>query len=76
MSLRVLHYNCRGLTNEERMTEFETALDKIKWDVVGTSEIRKQGEGLLRRNNGNHFYYFGETKGSRGGGYHKRKIME
>lgn len=32
-------------------------------------EIRKKGEGLFRRKNGNHFYYFGETKGYKGVGF-------
>lgn len=51
------------------MVEFEAALDKVNWDIVGLSEIRKQGEGLFRRNKGYYFYYFGETKGYRGVGF-------
>ncbi len=27
----------------KNICEFEGALDKIKWDIVGISEVRKQG---------------------------------
>ncbi len=41
LDLKILFYNnCRGLTNEERMYEFESAIKKINWDIVGLSEIR------------------------------------
>ncbi len=43
------------MSNEERLYEFERALDKIKWDTVGISEVRKQGEELIKRKNKNYF---------------------
>ena len=59
-------YNCRGMVREERLVEFENALQNIKWDIVGLSVIRRKKEELIRRKNGNYFYYYGETKGQKG----------
>src|SRR6202012_424302 len=41
------------------MLEMETALDKIKWDVVGVSEVRKPGEECLKLQSGHTFFYRG-----------------
>ncbi len=51
---------------------FMLALEKIRWDIVGLAEVRKMGEGLLKRTN-NYFYYKGETKGYRGVGFYIKK---
>ena len=64
--LQILYYNCRGLANEERLVEFERALEGIKWNIVGLTEVRRVGENLIKRKNGHYLYYFGETKGYRG----------
>ncbi len=60
--MEILHFNCRGWNNEERMYEFEKSVEKIKYDIIGLSEIRKLGENLIQRRNGNYFYYYGNTK--------------
>jgi len=31
------------------MYEFENALQKIKWDMVGISEMRREGEEMMKR---------------------------
>ena len=67
-----MHYNTRGLASEERLHEFEIVLDKIDWDIVGLSEVRKEGEWLIRRKNRNYLYYYGETKGQKGVGFYIR----
>jgi len=54
---------------EDRFTEFQNALRRFKWDIVGLSEVRRAGENLIKRN-GNYFYYFGETKGQKGIGFY------
>ncbi len=41
---------------------------------MGLAEVRKMGEGLLKRTN-NYFYYKGETKGYRGVGFYTKKEM-
>lgn len=70
--MNVHYYNCRGMAGEERVIEFENALQKINWNIVGLSEVRREGENLVRRKNGNYFYYFGETKGQKGIGFYIR----
>lgn len=66
--MNILYYNSRGLANE-----FERALERIKWDVAGVSELRREEERLIKRKNGNYFYYFGETKGHREIGFYINK---
>ena len=73
--LNILHFNCRGLANEERVQEFENALQSVKWDIIGLSEVRREGENLIRRRNGNFFYYYGETKGYRGIGFYVKEDL-
>lgn len=70
VGMNIHYYNCRGMAGEDRLIEFENALQKIKWDVVGLSEVRREGENLVRRKNGNYFHYFGETKGQKGIGFY------
>lgn len=72
VKLEVLYYNTRGLANEDRLVEFETALEKVRWNIVGTSEVCKEGEGLIKRKNGNYLYYYGETKGQKEVGFYIR----
>lgn len=65
MTLKVLYYNCQGLTSESRVNEFEKTLDKINRDIAGLSKIRMEGEFLSlmsKSNNGNYSYYFGTSK--------------
>lgn len=65
-----LYYNCRGLASEERIYELEKATENIKWDVLGLAEVRRTGEQLIKRTNGNLLYYYGTTKGYRGVGFY------
>lgn len=74
--LSILHYNCRGMANEERMQEFENALKDIKWDIIGLAEVRREGESLVKRKNDNYMYYYGETKGYRGVGFYIKGELE
>ncbi len=65
----ILYYNCRGLASLERRHLLDQQIQKIKWDIIGLSEIRTVGEKLIRKKNGDYFYCFGETKGYRGVGF-------
>ncbi|XP_047989820.1 uncharacterized protein LOC125229086 [Leguminivora glycinivorella] len=60
--LNVLTYNVRTLKNEERLIELEHALKEVKWDVVGLSEVRRDGEQIIERED-NVFYHFGTAGG-------------
>lgn len=53
---------------EERLVELENALKYINWDIIGLSEIRREGEDTLERNS-SVFSYFGKTSGSYGVGF-------
>ncbi len=54
--INILHYNCQGLTGEGRILELEKALEKIRWDIVSISEMKREGVKLIRKNNGNLFF--------------------
>lgn len=45
----------------------------MKYDIIGLSETRREGERLTRRLNGNIWHFFGETKGFRGVGFYINK---
>ena len=42
-----MYFNAGGLANEERLNEFELALSKVKWDIVGMSEARMGSQSSL-----------------------------
>lgn len=44
--LKIATFNTRTLLSEESFTEMEKELEKIRWDIVGMSEVRRRGEGL------------------------------
>ncbi len=74
--LKILYYNCRGLANDDRLYLFEREVEKIRWDIIGISEVRRMGEKLLERKTGNYFYYYGTTKGYRGIGFYISKKLK
>lgn len=75
LNLKILYYNCQGLASEERLYKLEKSLDKIKWDIIGLSEVKRKGTNLVRRNNGSYFFYHGSTAGYRGVGFYINKRL-
>lgn len=67
--------NCLTLRTQERLTELELALLKIKWDILGLSEVRRLGENIEERNE-YIFYYIGKTKGRYGVGFMVKKHLK
>ena len=57
--LEIATYNARTLSSNGKMLEMEMELEKIKWDVVGVSEVRKPGEECLKLRSGHTFFYRG-----------------
>ncbi len=51
-------------------------MEKIRWDILGLAEVRKKGEKLIIRKNGNLFYYYRETKGFRGIGFYLARYLK
>ena len=57
--LQIATYNARTLSSRQKMLEMEMELEKIKWDVVGVSEVRKPGEECVKLQSGHTFFYRG-----------------
>ena len=60
-------YNCRSLKSEDRLQELLEEAEKIKWDVIGLSEVRRKSEELMTLKEGHIFYYRGTKDGRLGG---------
>lgn len=68
--------NVRTLRKEEDLTELIYALGKIKWDIVGVSEVRRVGESIVAHPD-YLLYHIGETPGQYGVGFIiKKQISE
>lgn len=68
--------NVQTLRTSEREEELDHALKEIKFDVLGLSEIRRTGEAIIEKQNGDLFYYIGTTPGQRGVGFIIRKQVK
>lgn len=67
-SLYICTLNTRTLRTSESLHELELAIENLKWDILGISEMRRIGEGIEERNN-YIMYYKGEIAGHRGVGF-------
>lgn len=67
--------NTRTLRTDHKLAELENALEKINWDILGLSEIRRLGEEV-REYKDYIFYYKGETKGLHGVGFMVKKELK
>lgn len=65
--LQIASVNVRTLLSDEKLYELEEELKKVKWDVVGLSEIRRRGEEQLTLKSGHLFHYIGQPDKSEGG---------
>jgi len=66
-TLHLATYNCRSLKSEDRLLELLTEAEKIKWDIIGLSEVRRKSEDMITLKDGNVFYYRGTKDGRLGG---------
>ncbi len=48
----------------------------MKWGILGLAEVRRKGETLTIRKNGNLFYYYGEIKGFGGIGFYMARHLK
>lgn len=55
------------LASDEKMFEMEDQLNKIKWDIVGLSKMRRRGESQVTLRSGHLFHYKGDDNLSQGG---------
>lgn len=54
-------FNSRTLSTDDRLLAFENAIKKIKYDVIGLSEVKRIGEEIIEKP-GYIFYYCGVTR--------------
>ncbi|EYC38488.1 hypothetical protein Y032_0714g1764 [Ancylostoma ceylanicum] len=63
--------NVRSIATPERLAEFETSVEKIKFDIIGLSETRMSGAGRMDLHSGYSLYYSGsDGRTSRGVGFY------
>lgn len=65
--MQIASVNVRTLSSDQKLVELEEELEKIKWDIIGLSEIRRRGEDQMTLKSGHIFHYVGETHKSEGG---------
>lgn len=66
--IQIATINCRSLRTPEKLEELELAIQEIKWDIIGISEMRRFGEHI--EDHGKYIlYHKGETPGMYGIGF-------
>ena len=45
--LHLATYNVRTLSDECHLVSLENEIEKIKWDIIGISEMRRPGENVV-----------------------------
>ncbi len=58
------------MANVERIVKFEAEMEKLKFDIFGTAEVRKLGEKLQKRVNENRKFFSGQSGRYRGTGFY------
>ncbi|XP_045541562.1 craniofacial development protein 2-like [Papilio machaon] len=70
--IQIATLNTRSLRTSEKLIELEIALEEIKWDILGLSELRRFGDGIV--DCGKYIlHYKGETPGLYGVGFMIKK---
>ena len=69
-------YNCRTLLHEDRLLEIEEELKRIKWSIIGLSEVRRQGEEITDLESGHIFYHNSSNNGHAGVGFLVHKSLK
>lgn len=65
--LALATYNTRTLRTDEKIVELEEELSKLRWDIVGLSEVRREGEDTIILKSGNLLYFREGDQQSQGG---------
>ena len=56
--LNICTYNARSLSSDDRMIKLEEEISRIKWNIIGLSEVRRKGKGSITLNNTGHTVYY------------------
>lgn len=65
--LHLATYNTRTLRTDEKITELEEELSRLRWGIVGLSEVRREGEDSMILKSGNLLYFREGDQQSQGG---------
>ncbi|CAF4889161.1 unnamed protein product [Pieris macdunnoughi] len=68
-------FNARSLSSDEKLLEFKESIASIRYDIIGLSEIRREGYNIEEYSE-HIFCYFGERKGHLGVGFLLKKILK
>ncbi|XP_052741056.1 craniofacial development protein 2-like [Bicyclus anynana] len=74
-NLYLATYNVRSLSSHERLLELDTALKRIKFDVIGLSETKRLGNSIEEYRNFI-LFYIGQTPGLHGVGFIVKKYLK
>lgn len=67
--LRIASLNTRTLREDTKMVEFEYALNGIKWDIIGLSEVRRNQTDFVETKDGHVFCHSAADKSNLGVGF-------
>ncbi|CAK1595369.1 unnamed protein product [Parnassius mnemosyne] len=73
--IHIATYNTLSLRAEESLQEVLYSIKDIKWDIIGLSEVRRNGEAIVEYNQFI-LYYKGETPGRHGVGLLIKKELK
>lgn len=65
--LDLVTHNVRTLRTDEKITELEEELSRLRWSIVGLSEVRREGEDTIILKSGNLLYFREGDQLSQGG---------
>ncbi|CAG9133694.1 unnamed protein product [Plutella xylostella] len=65
--LHLATYNARTLREDVKIEELEEEISKLKWDIIGLSEVRREGEDTEILQSGNLLYHREGDQLSQGG---------
>ncbi|KAL0868479.1 hypothetical protein ABMA27_007962 [Loxostege sticticalis] len=65
--LALVTYNVRTLRTDEKIVELEDEMSRLRWSIMGLSEVRREGEDTITLRSGNLLYYREGDQLSQGG---------
>ncbi|XP_050306329.1 uncharacterized protein LOC126743336 [Anthonomus grandis grandis] len=68
IEIKIATYNTRTMTSKEHLEILENELEHIKWDIIGLSETRRQGESVTTLTSGHLLYQKNADRNSHIGG--------
>ena len=68
--MNICTYNARSLSSDDSMIELDEEILRIKWNIIGLSEVRRKGKrSIILNNTGHTVYYSGSHEQTHGVGF-------